>query len=335
MKRHSVPVFFLFMFWAISLWGQTNKGSISGSVFDASGAVVPGATVTIINLGTGHKTILQTTDKGAYQAPNLDPVQYSVEVELPGFKKAVVDNVKVDTATPLTLNVTLQVGEVRTDVVHVIAEAAAINAESGAAAQTVVERQIMDMPLNNRSVLDMAMTVANVHGDAGNEDPDLASTIPTPGYNLFVNGGRAGSTNILADGARNTGVGLARAVVTFSPDSVQEFTVQTSNFSAEYGQSGGGIINMTTRSGTNRFYGNLNWYNRNPVFGAGTYTTSPTIRPALNSIDITNVDGLKLYRMKQAYTPDRFGYLAVTRGAGALAAPYTPRFIQFALKLYF
>jgi hypothetical protein len=136
--------------------------------------------------------------------------------------------------------------------------------------------------MNNRSVLDLAMTLPNLHGDAGNEDPDLASTMPTPGFNLFVNGGRAGSTNILADGARNLGVGLARAVVTFSPDSVQEFTVQTSNFSAEYGQSGGGIINITTKSGTNQFHGNLNWYNRNPIFQAGTYTMSATVRPKRN-----------------------------------------------------
>ena len=282
MDRRSVLVLALVLLCAVPLCAQTNKGSISGTITDPSGAVVPGATVTITNIGTGHKIELITNEKGIYMVPNLDPVEYLIEVELTGFKKAVVDRVKVDTATGATVNLALQIGEARSDVIHVTAEAAAINAESGAAGQTVVQRQIADMPLNNRSVLDLAMTVANVHGDPGSEDPDLASTIPTPGYNLFVNGGRAGSTNLLADGARNTGVGLGRAVVTFSPDSVQEFTVQTSNFSAEYGQSGGGIINMTTRSGTNRFYGNLNWYNRNPVFGAGTYTMSGTVRPKRN-----------------------------------------------------
>ena len=111
------------------------------------------------------------------------------------------------------------------------------------------------MPLNNRSVLDLALTVANVTGAAGTEDPEMGSEIPTPGFNLFVNGGRAGSTAILADGARNTGVGLGRAVVTFSPDTVKEFTVQTSNFSAEFGQTGGGVINMSTKSGSNRYEG--------------------------------------------------------------------------------
>jgi outer membrane receptor protein involved in Fe transport len=271
----------LILFLAMPLWSQTNKGSISGTIFDASGAVLPGATVAITNIGTGHKIVLATSEQGAYQAPNLDPVYYQIEVEAPGFKKATMDRVKVDTATPLTVNLTLQVG-IRSDVVQVTAAMPLINAESGVVSQTISERQIMDVPLNNRSALDLAMTVANVHGDAGNEDPDLASTIPTPGFNLFVNGGRAGSTSILADGARNTGVGLARAVVTFSPDSVQEFTVMTSNYSAEYGQSSGGVINITTKSGKNKFSGNINWYNRNPIFQAGTFTTSATVRPKRN-----------------------------------------------------
>ena len=282
MRRHLTLVVIAVMLLAPSLLAQTNKGSISGTVFDASGGVLPSALVTITNLGTGHKIALETSDKGTYIAPNLDPVEYRIEVEVAGFRKAVVERVKVDTATPVTVNVTLQIGEAEAVAVEVSAEAPLTNAESGTPAQTISERQIADVPLNNRSVLDLAMSVANVSGDAGSEDPDLASTIPTPGYNLFVNGGRAGSTNILADGARNTGVGLARAVVTFSPDSVQEFTVQTSNFSAEYGQSAGGIVNMTTKSGTNKFQGNLNWYNRNPIFQAGTYTMSPTVRPKRN-----------------------------------------------------
>src|SRR5207247_736454 len=90
----------------------------------------------------------------------------------------------------------------------------------------------------------------------GIRDPDAR-------HEPIHNGGRAGSTSILADGARNTGVGLGRAVVTFSPDTVQEFTVQTSNFSAEYGQTAGGVINMTTKSGTNDYRGLVGWYHRN------------------------------------------------------------------------
>ncbi|MPZ19796.1 MAG: hypothetical protein GEV06_18040 [Luteitalea sp.] len=119
-------------------------------------------------------------------------------------------------------------------------------------------------------------------GATGTEDPEMGSEIPTPGFNLFVNGGRAGSTAILADGARNTGVGLARAIVTFSPDTVQEFTVQTSNFSAEFGQTGGGVINMTTKSGTNQYEGLAYWYHRNPSLNASSFTTATVNRPGAN-----------------------------------------------------
>src|SRR5438093_9495354 len=138
------------------------------------------------------------------------------------------------------------------------------------------------MPLNNRCVLDIARTAVNVTGAAGTEDPDLGSEIPTPGMNLFVNGGRAGSTSILADGARNTGVGLGRAVVTFSPDTVQEFTVQTSNFSAEFGQTGGGVINMTTKSGTNEYRSLASWYHRNPALHVAPFTTATNNRHESN-----------------------------------------------------
>ena len=260
-------------------FSQTNKGGISGTVLDPQGAAVPNASVTVTNAGTNEAIHLTTSDSGAYSAPLLDPVKYSVTVEATGFKKAVVENIKVDTASIATVNVTLQPGEVKTEVT-VSATPDVINTESGTLGQTITERQISEMPLNNRSVLDLALTAGNVTGVAGTEDPELSSgEIPVPGFNVNVNGGRAGSTSILADGANNTGVGLARAVVTFSPDTVQEFTVQTSSFSAEFGQSGGGIINMTTKSGTNRYEGLLYWYHRNPSLNAAPYTTATNNRP--------------------------------------------------------
>jgi hypothetical protein len=260
---------------------QTNKGGIAGTVSDRSGAVVPGATVTVTSIGTGETVRLTTSEKGSYSAPQLDPVEYRVTVEMSGFRKAVVPRVKVDTATTMTVNVRLDLGDLTSEVT-VTAETPLINAESGTHGQTISERQIVEMPLNNRSVLDLALTVPNVSGAAGSEDPDLGSEIPTPGMNFFINGGRAGSTSILADGARNTGVGLGRAVVTFSPDTVQEFTVQTSNFSAEYGQTGGGVINMTTKSGTNEYRGVVGWYHRNPALNAAPFSTATVNRPTAN-----------------------------------------------------
>ena len=163
-----------------------------------------------------------------------------------------------------------------------ISEPLLINRESAATSQTITSRQIQDIPLNNRSVLDLAVTVPNVSGEAGSEDPGVTSDQPVPGFNLSVNGGRAGSTTILADGVNNTGVGIGRAVVSFTPETVQEFTVQTSAFSAEFGLTGGGVINATTKSGTNQLNGVALWYTRNPTFNARPYRIGGGPRPPNN-----------------------------------------------------
>src|SRR5262249_56049941 len=162
-----------------------------------------------------------------------------IRVEAAGLKKAVVDNVKVDTASTVTVNVTLEAGAVETTI-NISSETPLLNTASGVTSQTVTERQIQDIPLNNRSVLDLAVTLPNVSGDAGSEDPAVTSGQPVPGFNLSLNGGRPGSAIFLADGVNNTGVGIARTVVSFTPETVQEFTVQTSAYSAEFGQTGGG-----------------------------------------------------------------------------------------------
>jgi hypothetical protein len=260
---------------------QTNKGAISGVVSDPNGAAVPGATVTVTNMGTGQKVTVVTTDSGSFTVQSLDPVTYNVLVEAKGFKKAVLDKIKVDTATTVPANVTLETGSISEQVV-VTAEASMVNTETATTSQTITSRQLQDVPLNNRSVLDLALTAPNVVGDAGSEDPGVSADQPVPGFNLSLNGGRAGSTAILADGVNNTGVGIARAVVSFTPETVQEFTVQTSAYSAEFGNTAGGVINATTKSGTNSLNGVALWYHRNPKFNATPYTIGTAPRPHNN-----------------------------------------------------
>jgi Carboxypeptidase regulatory-like domain len=266
---------------SVVVWGQTNRGGISGTVTDQNGAVVPGATVSITNLGTNQTQTMTTSESGSYAFNLLEPVYYSLQVEMKGFKKTLIGKTKVDTAMTTTINVTLETGTLD-QLVTVTSEPLLINSESAAISQTVTQRQIQDVPLNNRSVLDLAVTIPNVAGEAGSEDPGVTSDQPVPGFNLSLNGGRPGSTTILADGIRNTGVGIARAVVSFTPETVQEFTVQTSAYSAEFGNTGGGVINATTKSGTNQLNGIALWYSRNPKFNARTYTTGTAPRPPNN-----------------------------------------------------
>src|SRR5258708_24891786 len=157
-----------------------------------------------------------------------------------------------------------------------------INTDSGTLGQTISERMLNGTHLPTRSVLDLAITVGNVTGDVGSSDPQLGSGSPLPGFNLQAKGGRAGSMNMLADGISNTGVGLARETVSFSPETVQEFTVQTNGFDAQYGKSGGGIISITTKSGSNDFHGLALWFNRNPAANAAPFTQASTNRPLNN-----------------------------------------------------
>src|SRR5215467_6319659 len=214
-----VHISVLILILGLTIIGQTNRGAISGTVVDSTGAVVPNAKVTITNVATKVATVLTTSSSGAYIA------------------------------------------------------------NSGTLTQTITERQLRDLPLNNRSVLDLAVTMPNVTGDAGSEDAD-AFTAPAPGFNLSVNGGRPGSTVMLADGVNNTGVGIARAVVSFSPETVQEFAVQSSAYSAEYGTTGGGIINITTKSGANNFFGTALLYHRNPATNSRPWRQGSAPRPS-------------------------------------------------------
>ncbi|HWC96631.1 MAG TPA: carboxypeptidase-like regulatory domain-containing protein, partial [Candidatus Sulfopaludibacter sp.] len=267
-----------FLFTSLVLAAQTNRGTIAGTVTDQSKAVIAGAKITITNQGTNETRHLTTSESGNYSALDLEPVLYTVQVEAQGFKKAVVEKVKVDTASVASVNVVLEPGSVDTKIT-VSADAAMVNTESGTTSQTITEREIQDVPLLNRSVLDLALTLPNVSGDAGSEDPVLLSVTPCPGCNLTLGGGRPMSTMLMADGTNNTGISLGRSMVSFTPETVQEFTVQTSAFSAEYGNTGGGIINATTKSGTNDFHGTALWYNRNPAFAAAPFTLSAVNRP--------------------------------------------------------
>lgn len=303
-----VKVLGLMLLLALAVCGQTNKGGISGTVTDANGGAVPGASVTITNRGTNQKIVLITSDSGGFATSSLEPVIYSIAVEAKGFKRTLLDNVKVDTATTINADVVLEVGDAAAEVT-ITSDPSLLNAESGTTTHTITERQLQDVPLNNRSVLDLAVTAPNVSGDAGSEDPEVTSGQPVPGFNLSLNGGRPGSTTILADGVNNTGVGIARAVVSFTPETVQEFTVQTSAYSAEYGQTGGGVINISTKPGSNAFRGTALVYHRNPYTNAQPYRIGTTPR-----------------------TPNNLRY---TQGSLSFGGPvYLPRFGEGGPKLY-
>jgi hypothetical protein len=201
-----VKISIIVFVFSLAVIGQTNRGGITGTVTDSNGAIVPGAKVTITNVGTNQSTTVTASNSGGFSVSSLDPVLYNVLVEAPNFKKAFIENVKVNTATVATVNVVIEPGSFD-ESVTIQADAQMVNADSGTLSQTITERQLRDLPLNNRSVLDLALTMPNVSGDAGSEDVDSGVITPSPGFNLSVNGGRPGSTSMQQYGCRHCSIG--------------------------------------------------------------------------------------------------------------------------------
>ena len=158
MRLVKISIFVLTL--SLAIIGQTNKGGITGTVTDQKGLPVPGATVTITNIATGVPIVLTSSSEGLFTANAVDPVLYNIRVEAPNFKKALVERVKVDTASVATVNITIEVGNIAEEVT-IQADALMVNADSGTLSQTITERQLRDLPLNNRSVLDLAVTMPN------------------------------------------------------------------------------------------------------------------------------------------------------------------------------
>jgi hypothetical protein len=258
---------------AAPAFAQSNFGSLRGQVTDANGAAIAGATVRIVDAGTNATVTLTTGEDGGYVAPSLRPVTYNVTAEAKGYKRTTVSGVKVDTAKDSGLDITLEPGEV-TDTVNVTGDAPLVQTETGTVTRTVDQRTIVDVPLNGRNTLELALTLPATSGSAGSELAGFGVNDVTPGRELSINGGRAGSTQFYADGANVTSLALARTSVSFTPDTIQEFSVQQSNYSAQFSQAGGAIIQQTTKSGTNEFHGTLYWFHRQKAFTASPFNAT-------------------------------------------------------------
>jgi hypothetical protein len=254
---------------------QSNYGSIRGVVTDSSGGVIANAKVVVTNSGTNQQLSLTTNEQGQYVAAALQPVTYDVSVEAQGFQKKNITGIKVDTAAVVTLDVALQPGSVQQEVT-VTSEAPLIQTYSGAVQQTVDQRTINELPLNGRNTLELALTLPGVGGSPGTEISEFTTNEPVPGRELAINGGRVGSTQFQADGANVTSIALARMSISFSPDTIQEFSVQQANYSAQFAQAGGAVIQQTTKSGTNQFHGTLFWFHRQRAFTANPFDTQRT-----------------------------------------------------------
>ena len=251
--------------------------SVTGRVTDQSGAVVPAAAVAATAVETGVVSKTQTNDDGYYTLPALTPGRYDLTVEKIGFAPVRQTGLTLTVQQVARLDVTLAVGQT-TESVQVNAQAPLLESESTTLGQVVNNRQVTELPLLGRNSYALAMLVPGVRPSTGVNNL-VVDQISTVSYS--INGQRPNSNEFLLDGAPNAAAAQNQPVINANPDMVQEFKVETNNFSAEYGRAAGGVFNVVTKSGTNDFHGSVFEFLRNDVLNANDWfaNRSNTKRP--------------------------------------------------------
>ena len=284
---------FLFLLSTIAVFAQsTTEGAIGGTVVDPHGSVIPGATVTVKNLGTDQAVTVSTDAQGFFRVGGLNPAKYSVAVAATGFAPYRATNVIVTVGSLTPVNPKLTIGT--TEQVDVTAETPLINVTSADFAPTLNETAIENLPINGGRWSSFVMLTPGVVSDANG-----FGLVSFRGTSTLLN-------NVTVDGADNNQAyfseerGRTRAGYSTAKVAVQEFQVNTSNYSSEYGRSAGGVINTVTKSGTNQIHGEGFFYDRDNALGAyNPYTTltsyNPTTQTATTShykpIDVRKMGG--------------------------------------------
>jgi len=252
---------------------QVITGTILGIVTDSSGGAVPNAKVSVKNSGTNIETIVSTSRDGEYVVPLLPPGNYDVTIESTGFRTFKETNIALTVDAKVRVNAVLSVGNIA-DVVEVRASDIALQTDSSDLSTPISKVIIQELPNVGRSPLRFA--------------PLLAGVIPRPGFNSInnvpigedsrrafsdfsINGGRPGGTEILLDGAPNTSGAFNEIAVLPNADAIGEFKLITNSYSAEFGRAGSGVIQLSTKSGTNEFHGSLYEYFRNSALNANSF----------------------------------------------------------------
>jgi hypothetical protein len=259
----------------VQLWADVT-GSITGYVRDKSGAVLPNATVTATQTATGYTRTISADASGQYSILALPPGRYRLTASVPSFQQGVVDNVVLNVNDALHFDFDLQVGSVN-ESISVDANALQVQTVATSTGTTIDSPQILAMPLNGRSYIDLLTLQAGVspaNTNGGYSDRGPASGLYTSAGNVSTDGQPEYANAFLVNGAevnetKNMGAGLIP-----NADSVAEFRLLTNSFSAEYGKFTGSVMNTVTKSGTNRFHGTLFEFYRNQGLDATNYFDS-------------------------------------------------------------
>jgi Carboxypeptidase regulatory-like domain len=258
----------------IALWAADPTGGIAGSVSDPSGAAIVGANISATNLNTGLVRNTTTAADGGYLFPLLPVGSYSVSVEAPGFERYEQRGIEVKTDQSSTVPVILKIGS-PSQSVTVQANAEMVQTQSGALSQVVTRQNIVELPLNGRNAAALILLTpgtADTHVGNFSACSDTVQSTSYPGaQSISANGARTDMVNYNLDGGSNQDPYTNVNNPFPNPDALEEFSVQTNSYSAEYGRGSGAIVNVVTRSGTNSFHGSAFDFLRNGALNARNF----------------------------------------------------------------
>jgi hypothetical protein len=292
------------------LAAQAVGGTVLGSVKDSSGAAVARAPVTITAIETGLIRTVHTADDGEFRAPSLPPGVYTVSVEMQGFKKTTLSNLQLGVDQKLRADVVLEVGAI-TETVQVEGLAPVVKSDTSELGDTVTERQIKDLPLNGRDFVQLTRIIPGVvRGIPGANIDGAGSLAWRASASFSANGQRTRDNNFLLDGVDNNETWLNSVVVFPSIDALEEFKVQTSTYSAEFGRSSGGVVNIQIKSGTNAFHGSLFEFLRNDKLDANDFFNNKfgRARPPFRQNQFGGAYGGRIIRDKTFFFMDYQGW---------------------------
>ena len=266
---HVVPILAALL--AMPAFPQGERGTITGTITDTTGGIVTGATVTLRNVGTNIRTTASTNAAGLYVFPALTPGTYDVSVEHQGFKSKRISNIPLATGTTVTMDAQLDVGAV-TESVQVEASAVQLEIQTSGLSKVVESRKVVELPILGRNPLNLASVAPGViptSAQGGNAAGAVGSAT-----NSRISGGLAMQNAVLMDGGESRGFTSSGQAYTVPIESIEEFKLETATYSAEFGHSGGGVVNVATKSGTNQYHGVLYEFLRNDHLNANGWSNN-------------------------------------------------------------
>ncbi|HXQ70377.1 MAG TPA: carboxypeptidase-like regulatory domain-containing protein [Pyrinomonadaceae bacterium] len=270
--RRVARVFLLLLSVATTAYSQSNYASLSGTVFDPQQNVLAGCAIQLTSESTGASRQTVTNDLGVFQITGVLPGDYNLAVHAQGFA-SINQKIRLEVGQSLALDLNLKVATV-SSVVDVTADEINLLKTTDASVGEVVEpTAVANLPLNGRMLIDLVLTVPGAHESHGAQAGDMSPLYWRPGQRsaVSIGGNRPNANYFLLDGATNTDPTFNTLNLSPSPDSVQEFKVQTGSYTADIGGAGGGQINIVTRRGSNEYHGTVYEFLRNDVFDARTF----------------------------------------------------------------